>query len=98
MGDRIIDLKPLDESSCVAMIQHYLAIARVDPTTPLSLYPFDNSAVKSLLNTKEQTLQGSPRFIIQSCYLLLQRAAEELNEGQTIDQAFVMKYLSEKLK
>jgi hypothetical protein len=52
----------------------------------------------SLLNTKEQTLQGSPRFIIQSCYLLLQRAAEELNEGQTIDQAFVMKYLSEKLK
>ena len=25
-------------------------------------------------------------------------AAEELNEGQTIDQAFVMKYLSEKLK
>ena len=98
MGDRIIDLKPLDESSCIAMIQHYLAIARVDQTTPLSLYPFDNSAIVSLLNTKEQTLQGSPRFIIQSCYLLLQRAAEELNEGQTIDQAFVMKYLSEKLK
>ena len=89
MGDRIIDLKPLDESSCVTMIQHYLAIA---------LYPFDNSAIVSLLNTKEQTLQGSPRFIIQSCYLLLQRAAEELNEGQTINQAFVMKYLSEKLK
>ena len=98
MGDRIIDLKPLDESSCIAMIQHYLAIARVDQTTPLSLYPFDNSAIVSLLNTKEQTLQGSPRFIIQSCYLLLQRAAEELNEGQTIDQTFVMKYLSEKLK
>ncbi len=98
MGDRIIDLKPLDESSCIAMIQHYLAIARVDQTTPLSLYPFDNSAIVSLLNTKEQTLQGSPRFIIQSCYLLLQRAAEELNEGQTINQAFVMKYLSEKLK
>lgn len=98
MGDRIIDLKPLDESSCIVMIQHYLAIARVDQTTPLSLYPFDNSAIASLLNTKEQTLQGSPRFIIQSCYLLLQRAAEELNGDQTIDRAFVMKYLSEKLK
>lgn len=98
MGDRIIDLKPLDESSCIAMIQHYLAIARVDQTTPLSLYPFDNSAIVSLLNTKEQTLQGSPRFIIQSCYLLLQRAAKELNEGQIIDRVFVMKYLSEKLK
>lgn len=98
MGDRIIDLKPLDEPSCIAMIQHYLAIARVDANAPLSLYPFEESAIVSLLNTKEQKLQGSPRFIIQSCYLLLQRAAEELEEGQTIDQVFVMKYFSEKLK
>lgn len=98
MGDRIIDLKPLDEPSCTAMIQHYLAIARVDANAPLSLYPFEESAIVSLLNTKEQKLQGSPRFIIQSCYLLLQRAAEELEEGQTIDQVFVMKYFSEKLK
>lgn len=98
MGDRIIDLKPLDELSCIAMIQHYLAIARIDANAPMSLYPFEESAIVSLLNTKEQKLQGSPRFIIQSCYLLLQRAAEELEEGQTIDQVFVMKYFSEKLK
>lgn len=98
MGDRIIDLKPLDEESCKSMIKHYLAIARVDKNDSLSLYPFDESAIVSLLNTKEQKLQGSPRFIIQSCYMLLQRAAEELIEGQTIDQEFVKKYLAEKLK
>ena len=98
MGDRIIDLKPLDEESCKSMIKHYLAIARVDKNDSLSLYPFDESAIVSLLNTKEQKLQGSPRFIIQSCYMLLQRAAEELTEGQTIDQEFVKKYLAEKLK
>lgn len=98
MGDRIIDLKPLDEESCKSMIKHYLAIAKVDENDPLSLYPFDESAIVALLNTKEQKLQGSPRFIIQSCYMLLQRAAEELSEKQTIDQEFVKKYLSEKLK
>lgn len=98
MGDRIIDLKPLDEESCKSMIKHYLSIARVDENAPLSLYPFEESAIVSLLNTKEQKLQGSPRFIIQSCYMLLQRAAEELIEGQTIDQEFVKKYLAEKLK
>ena len=98
MGDRIIDLKPLDEQSCISMIQHYLAISRIDSDAPLSPYPFEESAIVSLLNTKEQKLQGSPRFIIQSCYMLLQRAAEELDKGQTIDCAFVMKHLSEKLK
>ena len=54
MGDRIIDLKPLDEESCKSMIEHYLAIARVNGNAPLSLYPFDESAIVSLLNTKEQ--------------------------------------------
>lgn len=98
MGDRIIDLKPLDESSCIKMIQNYLAIARVEANSTMSLYPFDNSAITTLLNTREQKLHGSPRFIIQSCYLLLQRAAEELDSGQVIDNAFVMKYLSEKIK
>lgn len=98
IGDRIIDLKPLDEESCKSMIQNYLAVARVDENAPLSLYPFEESTIMSLLNTKEQKLQGSPRFIIQSCYMLLQRAAEELNEGESINQEFVHKYLSEKLK
>ena len=98
IGERVIELKPLDKESCRSMIQNYLDIARVDENAPSSLYPFDESAILSLLNTKEQKLQGSPRFIIQSCYMLLQRAAEDLDEGQTIGQEFVKKYLSDKLK
>lgn len=98
IGDRIIELKPLNEQSCISMVQHYLAIARINADTALSSFPFEESAILALLNTKELKLQGSPRFIIQSCYMLLQRAAEELDKGQTIDQAFVMKHLSEKLK
>ncbi|MCR4828325.1 MAG: hypothetical protein K5864_02575 [Bacteroidales bacterium] len=98
IGDRVIDLKPLDKVSCIRMIKNYLSTARVDNGEEISLSPFDESAVQALLNTKEQKLQGSPRFIIQSCYLLLQRAAEELEKGQIIDQAFVVKYLSDKLK
>lgn len=97
IGDRKIDLKPLDKCSCIKMIQHYLAIARNDSSLP-ELFPFEESAVEALLNTREQKLQGTPRFIIQSCYLLLQRAAIDLNKGQTINLEFVKKYLSEKLK
>ena len=97
IGDRIIDLKPLDKDACINMIQHYLSIARIDPTAS-SISPFEESAVDALLNTKEQKLQGTPRFIIQSCYHLLQRAAIDLEKGQPINQEFVKKYLSEKLK
>lgn len=97
IGDRIIDLKPLDKNACINMIQHYLSIARIDSTVS-SIYPFEESAVDALLNTKEQKLQGTPRFIIQNCYLLLQRAAIDLEKGQTINSAFVKHYLPEKIK
>lgn len=91
LGDRIIDLKPLDIESCTTMIHNYLQTARIEQTD--SLYPFDTTAITTLLNVKDISLQGSPRFIIQSCYLLLQRAAEELDKGQYIDSNFVKKHL-----
>ena len=57
IGDRKIDLKPLDKCSCIKMIQHYLAIARNDSSLP-ELFPFEESAVEALLNTESRNCKG----------------------------------------
>lgn len=49
------------------------------------------------LNENYKQLKGSPRFILKLCYTLLQRACEELNEGETIDSEFVKKYMDDML-
>lgn len=90
IGDRKIILKPLNEEACKSIVANYVALARLNNTEFTdSLYPFTEDAIGTLLSTKDETLKGSPRFVVKSCYTLLQRAAEELEKGQQINAEFV---------
>lgn len=94
----IIDLKPLNSDAIKTMIANYLSVAK-NSSKDNSIYPFDESGIKQMLELNEnyKQLKGSPRFILKLCYTLLQRASEELNEGETIDSEFVKKYMDDML-
>ena len=94
----IIDLKPLDFDSIKIIISNYLSTARsnnnVDP-----IYPFDDSGIEQMLEVGDnyKQLKGSPRFILKLCYILIQRACEELEKGQTINREFVKRHMNNML-
>ena len=94
----IIDLKPLDFDSIKIIISNYLSTARsnnnVDP-----IYPFDDSGIEQMLEVGNnyKQLKGSPRFILKLCYILIQRACEELEKGQTINREFVKRHMNNML-
>lgn len=94
IGDRIIDLKPFSLDSLKNVVANYLKIARVKDGMENSIYPFDESALRAMLDTEDPTLKGSPRFILKNCYQILQRAAEKLNVGEVITDAFVKQEMS----
>lgn len=99
--DRVIDLTPVDYTSCRELISRYLYVSRDKNTySGDELYPFTDESIKKLLDVKPAyaNLQGSPRFILKNCFLLLERATEELSKRDVIDTAFVVKYLGEYLK
>jgi hypothetical protein len=99
--DRIIDLTPLDFTTCRELIIRYLSIARSESECiEDELYPFTNESIQKLLSVKPAyaNLQGSPRFILKNCFLLLERAVEELEKGDFIDSEFVAKFIGEYLK
>lgn len=96
---RIVDLKPLDKVGVRQIVANYLSIARsadceLDDN---SIFPFDETGIDQMLNFNQlnKQLKGSPRFILKLCYMLLQRACEELDEGQSINNEFVKKYMQE---
>ena len=97
IGDRIILLKPLKIDSAKAMIGNYLSLARTEQGTDKKLYPFTDDVIDFLLSVKETTMQGSPRFLVQSCYTLLQRASEELEKGDKITREFAKKVFKDKV-
>ena len=96
---RIVDLEPLDKVGVRQIVANYLSIARsadceLDDN---SIFPFDETGIDQMLNFNQlnKQLKGSPRFILKLCYMLLQRACEELDEGQSINNEFVKKYMQE---
>lgn len=97
IGDRIIDLIPYDLEASKSVISNYLSMARNEEFDKNELYPFTDDAIKAILNTRDTTLQGSPRFIMKSCYRLLQSAAKELNAGEVIDVKFVKHIIGDQL-
>ena len=98
IGDRKIDLKPLTKEALSKIVTNYLSLARIDGSAYTSLYPFSDEALETLLNVKDMSLQGSPRFLLKTCYLLLQRAAESLDRGQWITEQFVRENVREQIK
>lgn len=100
IGERSITLKPLDFSSAKMMIMNYLSLARVkneEENQKKSIEPFTDEVINLLLSVKEPTKQGSPRFLVQSCYTILQRASEELAVGDSITADFVKKVFKDKI-
>ena len=96
---RVVDLKPLTPKTLSQVICNYLSLARTEKVQD-ELYPFNDEGVTQIFDIKGKNVlyKGSPRFAIKMCYLLLQRAANELNAGEYIDGAFVNKHLDEILK
>lgn len=97
IGDRIIDLSPYDLEASKVVIGNYLGLARMEGFNKDELYPFTEDAIKAILNTRDRTLQGSPRFIMKCCFRLLQSAAKELKEGDVIDEKFVKQIIGDQL-
>lgn len=95
IGDRIIDLVPFDLDASKGVIKNYLALARITDFDKDELYPFTDDAIRTILDTRDTTLQGSPRFIMKCCYRLLQAAAKELNRGEGIDGSFVKQIIGD---
>lgn len=93
----IVELKPLNDNRFKQVVKNYLAVARVDGNDD-SIEPFDESALDEMLQVKNTQLKGSPRFLLKMCYQLLQRAVNELSEGEKIDRDFVKKHIDEFLK
>lgn len=96
---RVIDLKPLNPQTLSQVIRNYLSLARTENIED-KLYPFSASGIEHLFEIKGKDIlyKGSPRFSLKMCYLLLQRAANELEAGDYIDDKFVDKHLDEILK
>jgi len=98
IGDRIIILKPLTTLALVkTMIANYLDLARLDEENKHSIKPFTDEVIDLLLSVKETTMQGSPRFIVQSCYTLLQRASEQLPKNGLITREFAQDIFKDKI-
>lgn len=97
IGDRIIDLTPYDLEASKVVIGNYLSLARIEDFDKDKLYPFSEDAIKAILNTRDTTLQGSPRFIMKCCFRLLQSAAKELKSGDVIDEKFVKLIIGDQL-
>lgn len=89
LTDRKIILERLSGSHGLELIRSYLNTSRDAPNE--SFLPFNKEVIAYILNVSE----GLPRLLLRKCYYLLERAADELNEGQEITVDFAKKYLEE---
>lgn len=93
ISDRVITLTPLNNDGLKNIIYNYISTARKNND---SIYPFDDTAVQALFDEiTNPNLKGSPRYLLKTCYKLLQRAAEDLPNGGKINADYVMSYLNE---
>lgn len=86
ISSRIIDLKPLNPERARAITINYLNLAREEPSS--SITPFDEEGIETLRSLSN----GILRVFLKSCFSLIQRAAEELNENEIINSEFVNKH------
>ncbi|GHS89823.1 hypothetical protein FACS1894201_11160 [Bacteroidia bacterium] len=85
---RIIDLKPLNVETAKILIINYLNLARNNSD---SIFPFDDSAISTLLEVGYT--EGSPRLLLKYCYLLIQRAKDEIQGDSVINTEFVKRFV-----
>ena len=85
ISSRVIELKNLNDDRAKRILINYLNLARNESQ---QLFPFDESGVIEL----RKKSQGILRVFLKSCFTFLQRALEELKEGETINENFVNKH------
>lgn len=86
ISGRIIDLKPLNLERAKIITSNYLNLARETPSASIS--PFNEEGLQVLRDLSN----GILRVFLKSCFSLIQRAAEELQGDEEINQAFVSKH------
>jgi type II secretory pathway predicted ATPase ExeA len=85
ISSRIVDLKSLDDERAKTILINYLNLARPESQ---ETFPFDESAIQEL----RKRSHGIPRVFLKSCFSFIQRALEELKEGETVNSEFVSKH------
>jgi hypothetical protein len=85
ISSRVIDLKSLNDDRAKIILINYLNLAREESH---DIFPFDESGITALRVKSHGTL----RVFLKSCFTFIQRAAEELKSGQTINEEFVSKH------
>jgi len=85
ISSKVIDLKSLNNERAKLIIINYLNLAREESQ---DLFPFNDSGVNALTSKS----RGILRVFLKSCFAFIQRAIEELNEGEVIDDKFVEKH------
>jgi Cdc6-like AAA superfamily ATPase len=84
IGMSVISLTKLLPDQVQRIALNYLNLAR--PNDNRNLFPFTIEALQSL----NEKVEGSTRRFLKSCYNIIEKAAEKLQQGQNIDQAFVL--------
>lgn len=85
ISGRLIELNRLNDERAKLITLNYLNLAREESD---SIQPFDESGISEL----QSKSNGILRIYLKSCYTLLQRAVEDLKEGEKINGDFVNKY------
>lgn len=85
ISGRLIELNPLNDLTAKQITLNYLNLARENSEIIL---PFDDSGIKEL----RVKSNGILRIYLKSCFNLLQRAIEDLKEGELINAEFVNKH------
>ena len=85
ISSRIIELKPLNTDRAKNITINYLNLAR---EASESLLPFTEESAETL----RALSKGILRVFLKTCFILVQRASEELNQNETINSEFVTKH------
>lgn len=87
LTDRVIRIERLSNEKAQVLIKNYLNLAKEKNEDNLS--PFEEDAINYLNGISGEL----PRLFLRHSFFILERAVEELNNGQTISLDFVKKHL-----
>ncbi len=85
ISSRVYDLKSLNDDRAKTILLNYLNLAREESQ---EIFPFEESGITAL----RLKSHGILRVFLKSCFSFIQRAAEELIQGEKINEEFVTKH------
>lgn len=91
ISSRTIVLEPLKLETAQKLVINYLNLAR---KSSRSLHPFDSEGIEKLISIT----RGVHRLFLKGCYILVQRASENLASGETIGDDFVKTHIEQEFE